>query len=220
MKNIKENLIFVLLLVPTATELLENGHFPTLPREIITDLVMTLVVLLLILVTRRRKKTVQKLQKEILRSKEFDTLTGLPMRTRFDENLNVAIQNAKNKQFDLHLTCIDIDHFKNVNENYGSAMGDEILKKLIQRIKSIVPSNSGQLYRLGGDTFALLFSEEAAKDVHAMISSIVTINASGNKLLKSYQSHVNVGTAKLNHNMTGYDLWRQAVNNMRKNRQT
>ena len=43
MKNMKEKWLFVLLLVPTATELMETGHLPTLPREIITDLVMTFI---------------------------------------------------------------------------------------------------------------------------------------------------------------------------------
>ena len=142
------------------------------------------------------------------------------MRARFDENLDVAIQKAKDQEINLHLTCIDIDHFKSVNENYGSELGDEILRKLVQSIKSIVPNKSGRLYRLGGDSFALLFSEEAEKDVQGMISSLVTLNASGDKLLKSYQSHVSVGTAKLTPNMSGRDLWLKAVEDMRNNRKT
>lgn len=218
MKNMKEIMLYALLLVPTTTELLETGHFPATPRDIITDVVMTIVVLALILASRRKKKILQKLKEEIIQIEKSDPLTGLPMRACFNEDLKSAIQKAKDHKLNLHLACIDIDHFKTVNEHYGSDMGDALLQQLVQRIKSIVPDNRGSIYRLGGDSFALLFSEEAEKDITGTITNLVTLSASGNQLLESYESSVTIGTAKLSPNDDNRDFWQRAVQDMRKKR--
>lgn len=218
MKNLRENLLYLLLLVPTTTELLETGHFPSTSLDIITDIAMTLVVLALILVSRKKEKKIERLKQEIQQSEMFDTLTGLPLRERFNDDLKFVVQHAKDHRNHLRLVCIDIDHFKTVNEHYGSVMGDDILKNLVQQMKVIVPENRGRLYRLGGDTFALLFSEEATQETETIITNLVTLNASGDKLLDSYQSSITVGTAILSPNDQEHDFWNRAVQDMRQKR--
>jgi len=219
MKNMRENLVYGLLLIPTATELMETGHFPVTARDVITDIIMTLVVLAFIIVSRQKTKKIEELEKEVQQTRFIDSLTKLPMREQFEEDLNLAINQAKNNHTDLHLACIDINHFKTVNENYGSDLGDRLLQKITLQMKVVISEDRGAIYRLGGDLFAVLFTEEATRDTERMITNLVTLQASGDKLLETYKSFLSVGTAKLSVNDNGDEFWSRAVQDMREKRQ-
>lgn len=88
-----------------------------------------------------------------------DYLTGLPNRVRFDALGSVQLQAARAGASNLVLALIDLDGFKNVNDLHGHAAGDELLKQVSQRIRSVL-SNADLAARLGGDEFAILFGAE------------------------------------------------------------
>ena len=80
-----------------------------------------------------------------------DPLTGLPNRRAFDERLDQLLQNAR--PFDLAL--LDLDDFKETNDRLGHAGGDEVLREFVRvALRSLRVSD--ELYRFGGDEFALL----------------------------------------------------------------
>lgn len=84
-----------------------------------------------------------------------DALTGLPNRTHFMEYLNDLLckENLNKKHFAVLL--LDLDRFKEINDTWGHAVGDELLAQLGRRIKKLSTSNI-MVSRLGGDEFALI----------------------------------------------------------------
>lgn len=84
-----------------------------------------------------------------------DTLTTLPNRTLFKDQLSLAIIQAKRSQARLVVMFINLDRFKLVNDTFGHIKGDELLQKVAFRLKdSLRPGD--MLARLGGDEFALV----------------------------------------------------------------
>lgn len=97
---------------------------------------------------------------------EKDMLTGLSNRYHFEERLEVLLANDMYSQNNMALLMLDLDHFKNVNDTHGHHTGDQLLKKVTQRIKTCLRGD--ELFgRLGGDEFSIFitgleFIEDAA----------------------------------------------------------
>ena len=88
-----------------------------------------------------------------------DSLTTLPNRALLFDRFNQAIAVAKrerNKQ--VALVLLDMDHFKEINDTLGHPAGDEILRQVAQRLARIL-RGSDTLARLGGDEFAVLLPD-------------------------------------------------------------
>lgn len=84
-----------------------------------------------------------------------DPLTGLGNRTALDSALYRELQLAERHQQDLSLLMIDIDCFKKINDVYGHARGDEVLKAVAQHIQAVC-RNSDISFRYGGEEFVVL----------------------------------------------------------------
>ena len=85
----------------------------------------------------------------------YDVLTGLPNRATFNDKLDQAIEEASAKKHRLAVLCLDLDRFKQVNDLYGHAFGDEMLQSLASRISGML--DNGQIVaRLSGDEFAII----------------------------------------------------------------
>jgi diguanylate cyclase (GGDEF)-like protein/PAS domain S-box-containing protein len=87
----------------------------------------------------------------------YDELTGLPNRYMFMDRLRHEIRKADRTAAFLALLFIDLDHFKEVNDRLGHAMGDALLAEAARRIGACVRSTD-TLARLGGDEFTVILS--------------------------------------------------------------
>ncbi|HYD96610.1 MAG TPA: CHASE domain-containing protein [Noviherbaspirillum sp.] len=107
----------------------------------------------------------------------YDTLTGLPNRKLLDERLRQALAIARRNGSNTALLFIDLDKFKPVNDNYGHAYGDLLLKEVAQRLQGCM-RESDTASRLGGDEFvALLPNVEGEHDVMVVAQKILdTLN--------------------------------------------
>jgi diguanylate cyclase (GGDEF)-like protein/PAS domain S-box-containing protein len=85
----------------------------------------------------------------------FDPLTGLANRTRFDDRLAHALMSSARHQQRFAVCYLDLDHFKPVNDTFGHAAGDELLRQVAQRMAACLRKED-TLARIGGDEFALL----------------------------------------------------------------
>ncbi len=85
----------------------------------------------------------------------YDQLTGLPNRTLFYETLQETLAEASNSGWMVCVLFIDLDHFKNVNDTLGHAIGDELLRQFSNRLVQCVHTRD-TVGRLGGDEFALI----------------------------------------------------------------
>jgi GGDEF domain-containing protein len=84
-----------------------------------------------------------------------DTLTGLPNRSAFNRKLDHDIEAALAMGRPLAVMCLDLDRFKEVNDLFGHAAGDETLQVVAQRIVGML-DDSQTLARLSGDEFAII----------------------------------------------------------------
>ncbi|ODS22786.1 two-component system response regulator [Candidatus Endobugula sertula] len=85
----------------------------------------------------------------------FDDLTGLANRTLMIEKLNHAIEYSYQNDISMALLCIDLDHFKNINDSLGHMVGDELLRQAASRLASCT-KKSDTLARMGGDEFVII----------------------------------------------------------------
>jgi diguanylate cyclase (GGDEF)-like protein/PAS domain S-box-containing protein len=99
-----------------------------------------------------------------------DSLTGLLNRAGFDSRMRSALDDD---HASLVLLCIDLDHFKEVNDTHGHAVGDAVLKQFAQRLLKLVRPTDA-VARLGGDEFAIVL--EGMRDgrhAHAVADKLI-----------------------------------------------
>lgn len=89
-----------------------------------------------------------------------DPLTTLPNRSAFDEHLAQRISRAKVDQARFALVFIDADNFKQANDQYGHAVGDQVLVELSRRINDVLHDQDFSA-RLGGDEFVVILDQLA-----------------------------------------------------------
>ncbi|MCB5202923.1 diguanylate cyclase [Neorhizobium sp. T786] len=89
-----------------------------------------------------------------------DPLTGLPNRTLFLTQFNRTLAEAMRESRAVTVAYIDLDNFKQINDTFGHAAGDEVLKTLAGRLCRSIRVHD-LLVRLGGDEFAIVFSSSA-----------------------------------------------------------
>jgi len=93
-----------------------------------------------------------------------DSLTGLPSRTLFNDRFAMAMADSKRNDKKTAVIILDLDHFKNVNDNFGHDVGDDLLKEVSGRLTSIL-RQTDTVCRMGGDEFALLISDASAREM-------------------------------------------------------
>ncbi len=100
-------------------------------------------------ITERRRA-----EAKIAHLARHDMLTNLPNRVLFREHLEAEFERVEpGRGFAVH--CLDLDHFKTVNDTLGHPIGDDLLKLVAGRLAEAVPS-SGFVARIGGDEFAVV----------------------------------------------------------------
>lgn len=84
-----------------------------------------------------------------------DPHTGLANRSLFDDRLSHAINSASRMGHSIGILFCDLNEFKQINDEHGHAIGDEVLKEVAQRLSSFFRSND-TVARFGGDEFVII----------------------------------------------------------------
>jgi diguanylate cyclase len=106
---------------------------------------------------RDRKKA----EKHIQFLAHHDSLTGLPNRNAFNTKLDREIEAHKASGLSLAILCLDLDRFKEVNDLFGHAAGDALLKRVADCVTATLDKNQ-MMARLGGDEFAIIATNIAS----------------------------------------------------------
>lgn len=91
-----------------------------------------------------------------------DPLTGVYNRTALTETLARDVELAQRHQIPLSIIVLDIDHFKNINDTYGHAAGDCLLKGLVECANHSI-RRCDMLFRFGGEEFVVLLNNTDEK---------------------------------------------------------
>jgi diguanylate cyclase (GGDEF)-like protein/PAS domain S-box-containing protein len=102
----------------------------------------------------------------------FDTLTGLPNRMMVTEALGEAMRYADQWRTKCAFLMIDLDRFKAVNDTLGHLVGDQLLARVSERLKSLVTENE-LCGRLGGDEFAVVIRDASDHNRVERVASAV-----------------------------------------------
>ncbi|NLO17625.1 MAG: diguanylate cyclase [Arcobacter butzleri] len=100
--------------------------------------------------------------KELERLANIDPLTGISNRRDFFNKATSMLEDSRDKQ--IFAAMIDLDNFKLLNDNYGHAFGDEVLKQVTSTIGSFLDNEKQIFGRLGGEEFAIISSFSSQKE--------------------------------------------------------
>ncbi|MBY7352565.1 GGDEF domain-containing protein [Escherichia ruysiae] len=96
-----------------------------------------------------------------------DALTRASGRRSFDKEIKML-----RKSFG-YLCLFDVDKFKTINDKFGHLFGDEVLIKLVNIIKEELPRREGEIYRFGGDEFAIIYYEKDKNKLSRILHRVV-----------------------------------------------
>ena len=96
----------------------------------------------------------RKIEKKIAHMAHHDALTGLPNRVLFREEVEKCLGNVRRGE-SFAVLCLDLDHFKNINDTLGHPVGDTLLQVVATRLRDCL-RETDIVARLGGDEFAIV----------------------------------------------------------------
>ena len=121
------------------------GTFSQAQRHALADLAS---LAMMALQSRRRALDLRRLAMT-------DYLTGIANRVKFEASINAEVHTARQSGIPFNVFLLDLDGFKNVNDTFGHATGDEVLRIVARRL-SLLVRQSDTLARLGGDEFGIV----------------------------------------------------------------
>lgn len=136
----------------------------------------------------------QRKQDQLVQLVRHDQLTGAGSRRALDEKLQEVIEIVNRVPQHLSLIVIDVDHFKLVNDNFGHAVGDQVLINLVTCIKDNIRATDS-LYRLGGEEFVVLASGGEVQCAHHVAEKLRAL-VSKNVLLDGQPITISLGVAE------------------------
>jgi diguanylate cyclase (GGDEF)-like protein len=126
---------------------------------------------------------------EMIRALEYaayhDELTGLLNRRAFFDRAHVILEQAKQDQSNVSVALIDLDHFKSVNDNYGHACGDEVLRLTARQLKTQL--KHATIARIGGEEFCVLIPATGHHEAMVLLEILRKAQA---LLVIKYQRHM------------------------------
>jgi len=112
---------------------------------------------------KKMEDVLVKLNKQLESLSFHDALTGLANRRMYDKTMEVEWARAQRRQEPISLIVIDIDQFKQYNDRYGHAMGDECIVTVAKALDSVASRPTDLLARYGGEEFVLMLPSTEKK---------------------------------------------------------
>lgn len=109
---------------------------------------------------------------EIAKQAWHDSLTGLPNRSLLRDRMRQSMASARRTGRNLAVLFLDLDGFKQINDQYGHAAGDDFIREISSRLVSSVRAGD-TVSRLGGDEFVILLDIASVDEMHQCLERIM-----------------------------------------------
>ena len=114
----------------------------------------------------------EEVNQELKEKTTLDELSGLYNRRYYDQKILAEFRRSRRNLTPLSLVMVDIDHFKNVNDNYGHLIGDKFIVEVAKMIMSLLRRSTDVGCRYGGEEFCLILPETDEKGALALAEEI------------------------------------------------
>lgn len=149
---------------------------------------------------------------EIKRSEEkitfqayHDALTGLPNRLLFNDRLTMALAHAARTEQGLAVIFLDIDHFKNINDSLGHAVGDMLLQAVAKRLMHW-SRKEDTVARIGGDEFIMLLQGTQDPDYAVFVAGRILDSLTEPFLVGEHDLYVSASIGITLYPLDGQDI--------------
>lgn len=160
----------------------------------------------------KEKINLVSLQNKYMQESITDALTGLYNNRYFRHRLNVEMHRAREFSIPLSVLVVDIDHFKRINDLYGHILGDTVLKRVAETLKSTARDNDA-VCRYGGEEFVVILPT-ATLDNAVIVAERMRANVEKleieNDEKKTISVSISIGVAAYREDENGRDLFQRA----------
>ncbi len=151
----------------------ESAKYLQWLRYIVFGVIILCSVMVAVLLVNRRlnREITQRLvaEKRLLHVANHDALTQLPNRALLDDRLAQALLSHQREQAHFALLFIDLDGFKQINDQHGHPIGDELLVQVAQKLTKVI-RGSDTVARFGGDEFVILLNRVQDLDAATQVA--------------------------------------------------
>ncbi len=123
---------------------------------------------------RQSQQELLEINLELQRLTNVDGLTGLSNRRYFDERIETEWKHAIRNNEPISLLMVDIDYFKQYNDNYGHLAGDEVLKTVAQTVMRSFHRPRDLAARFGGEEFVVILPQTTCSNLQMLGKSVVS----------------------------------------------
>jgi diguanylate cyclase (GGDEF)-like protein/PAS domain S-box-containing protein len=114
----------------------------------------------------------QQLHEQLVHQAHHDLLTGLPNRLLLEDRMQQSLAQAARYGQQAAVICIDLDRFKQINDNFGHATGDLCLQQVVTRVSARLRAVD-TFARIGGDEFVIILGELTSRNSALMVARSV-----------------------------------------------
>lgn len=145
----------------------DDMNLPLLAMIVLVSLISSSMLLVYIREHHRNSQAEAQSKKQLWFLANHDALTGLPNRNLFMNRMEQAIARAQRQGRNFGILFLDLNGFKQINDTYGHAAGDQLLKLFARKLQTCIRAEDS-VGRLGGDEFVVLL--EGITDAEVMAS--------------------------------------------------
>ncbi|MBB1370570.1 GGDEF domain-containing protein [Pseudoalteromonas sp. SR45-4] len=144
----------------------------------------------------------------VLKLATKDALTGLSNRSQFNDTLLQKLENCRRYQRPFSLMLLDLDSFKQVNDNFGHKVGDDVLKEFALVLNGSI-RGTDSVFRFGGDEFAILI-EDPEFTTNKVIAERIMQRVKNSKIMAQYSVTTSIGFTLASSQDTENDVFSRA----------
>lgn len=198
----RESIIFALALVVALIPRLlpETNDFHT-TTIFVTIIVMSSVAYAFSIVTNRQRDL-------LIRLATKDPLTGAGNRRALENKMAEVVAAHSRKRAPSSLIILDLDHFKAVNDAYGHATGDQILRSITEIVNLRIRVTDG-IYRIGGEEFVVVLEGQDMAGASHLAEQLRTL-VEANELVPDQSVTISLGVAEIRYKETSSDWLHRA----------